>query len=292
MPPGARIVRDRAHALRVSVPPDWQRSRSNLIPRMAGPGSILTVATFAARARTHRTCGDWPDMPQAPVGPHDALLHVEEEIDAQPGRLPARPRRFKLFQQLRRPGTNDRFSVFPWRCLNRVGIVGLRTWFRAHGRLVHVTAIAGERTSRRLRRELLGILESLSFGPPAPVEVSVRPSVGDPTTRFRLEFVSTHRAGGRGRPNQDYRREQSYWAAVHGPQRIACVIENEARFSNGPAGARLHAVLDPSRTKGGRWCRGLFTGIVTYRDGICAPDGGSCDRMYTRRAGRFSFTVR
>jgi hypothetical protein len=176
-------------------------------------------------------------------------------------------------------------SVFPWRCLNRPGIVGLRVSFRAHGRWLHLTAIAGERTSRRRRRELLGVGESLRFGPPAPVPVRIQPPSGHPKTRFRLELVATHRSGRRGR------RERGYWAAVHGPHRFACVIENDTWFSDGGPGARLRAVLDPSRTKGRRWCLGRFRGVVRYRDAICRRRG-PCDRVYMRTAGHFRFTVR
>lgn len=211
VPDDARIVDDRAHALSVALPPGWIRSRESLLPGLALPeSSILTIATFPAHAAPHRACGDWPDMPQVAIGPRDALLHVEEELDAQPGSQPRRPRRLRLQEQLRIPRLNEPVSsVFPWRCLNRPGIVGLRTSFRAHGRLLHLTAVAGERTSTRRRRELLGVLASLRFGPPAPVAV---------------------------------RRERGYWAVVHGPLRSACVIENDAWFSDGPPGARVRAV--------------------------------------------------
>jgi hypothetical protein len=53
----------------------------------------------------------------------------------------------------------------------------------------------------------------------------------------------------------------------------------------------LRTTLDPRRTKGGRWCRGRFAGVVRYRDSICARDG-RCERTYTRIAGHFAFTVR
>ncbi|MEA2364976.1 MAG: hypothetical protein QOI32_488 [Thermoleophilaceae bacterium] len=105
-------------------------------------------------------------------------------------------------------------------------------------------------------------------------------------TRFRLELVSSHPSGRLGR------RERGYWASVHGPEKIACVIENDAWFSAGRPGTRLHAVLDPTRTKGQRWCRGRFTGRVRYRDAICRRGADHCDRVYVRRAGRFSFSVR
>ena len=225
-------------------------------------------------------------MPQVAVGPRDALLHVGEELDAYPGTKPDRPRRFRLLEQARRPAMDEPVrSVFPWRCLNRTGIAGFYESFRAHGRWLHVTAIAGERTSRRRRRELLGVADSVRVGPTPPVAVRVEPATGGPRTRFRLELVSTHRTG----PG---RRERDYWAAVHGPGRTACVIQREAWFSHGRPGARLRATLDPRRTEGNRWCRGRFHGIVRYRDAICFRRNQPCERVYIRRAGRFSFTVR
>jgi hypothetical protein len=280
----AQAVRDRAHAVRFSLPPGWIRGRESLTPKLAPPGSnLLAVASFPPRAQPRRACGDWPDMPQAPIGPRDALLHVEEELDAQPGTKPSRPRELRLLEQLRIPHPDERVrSVFPWRCLNRRGIAGFRESFRAHGRLLHVTAIAGERSSRIRRRELLGVAESLRFGPTPPVPVRVAPATGGPHTRFRLELKSTHRTGRHGWQERDYR------ASVHGPRRFACVIETDAWFSHGPPGAVLHAELDPSR--GNRWCRGRFSGVVRYRDAICSRP--ECERVYLRRAGSFSFTVR
>ncbi len=169
-PADARIVRDREHGLRVAVPLGWRVSHRDLTPRMGEGGTILTVATFDPGARVRRGCGWPPDLPQTPIGSRDALLHVEEQLGIRPWHLPRRPRRFELWKQLRRPGVDERVrSVFPWRCLNRTDIVGFWTTFRPHGRLVHVTAVAGEHTGTRLRRELLGIAESLRFGPTPPV---------------------------------------------------------------------------------------------------------------------------
>jgi hypothetical protein len=263
------VFRDPAHALRVTVPPDWMRGRESLTPRLGrSEASILGVATFDPKPRRGAGCG--LGLPELRVGPADALVHVQEELDAQPGTLPRRPRSFRLGQSL---------------CRHRAEMAGLRATFRAHGRLLHVAALAGERAGAARRRELLGIVRSLRVGPVPPVKVGVRPVSGGPRTRFRLAIVATHRSGRRGR------RERGYFAVVRGPRRVACVVENDARFSDGPPAARVRAVLDPSRTKGGRWCRGRFNGVVRYRDAICRYRG-PCDRVYVRRAGRFSFTVR
>jgi hypothetical protein len=274
--PGARIMRDSAHALRVAVPPGWRRSRQRVTPRLAPTeSSILVLTTFPVRVLGRHACTDSPGMPQVRIGAREALIHVQELLDAQPGTKPRRPQVLRLRKQLRGPR----------RCASRPGIVGLRSWFRAHGRLIQVTAVAGERTSTRRRRELLGILESLRFGPPAPVAVSVHPPSGNSATRFRVALVSTHRSGRRGR------RVRNYWAEVEGSGGIACVVETEAWFSSGPPGARLHAELDPTRTKGGRWCPGPVDGVVRYRDGFCGRPG-RCWGVHTRVAGRFRFVVR
>jgi hypothetical protein len=284
-PASAGLVRDRRHAVQVAVPPGWQRSHPTLTPRMAEGGTILTVATFDPSARLRRGCGWPPDLPQTPIGGRDALLHVEEQLVVRPWHLPRRPGRFELWKQLRRPGVDERVrSVFPWRCLNRPGIAGFWTTFRPHGRLVHVTAVAGEHTGTRLRRELLGIAESLRFGPTPPVHVAVHPPVAGPRTPVRVEIVSPVGTGRRGRRERDYR------AAVRGPLRWACGIENEAPFSRGPPGSHLRAVLDPIHAKGGHWCRGSFSGVVRYRDATCGRE--RCHDVHIRRAGSFSFTVR
>ncbi len=269
---GVRDIRDRSRALRVTLPPGWHRSRANVVPRVADPHLILTLATFRPSVTRRPICGSRPDVPHVRLGADDVLLIVTEELSAQPGNLPRRPRRFAV-------------GDAPWPCLSRRGVVGLRSSFRAHGRLIEVKAAAGARTTERQRRVLLGVAESLRFGPTPPVAVSVRPLGGRPGTRFELSLRSTHPTGRRGR------RERSYWAAVHGPLKTACVIQNEAWFSYGPPGRTLRAVLDPRRTKGGRWCRGRFRGVVRYRDAIC-PAATRCERVYIRRAGRFGFTVR
>jgi hypothetical protein len=171
VPADARVVRDPARAVRVRLPPGWQTFGGNLTPRLAASyPAIFIASTFDPGARARRGCGSAPDLPQTPIGPHDALVHLQEELDAFPNKLPRRPRRLELREQqrlLRRHELGR--NVFPWRCLNRPGIVGLRTWFRAHGRLIYLTAVAGESTGTRRRRELLGIAQDIRIGrtPPA-----------------------------------------------------------------------------------------------------------------------------
>jgi hypothetical protein len=230
-------------------------------------------------------------MPQVDVGPREALVHIHEDLDAQPGRLPLQPRRFRLLQQVRRPSLNEPVrSVFPWRCLNRPGIVGLRVSFRAHGRLLYLTAVAGERSSKLRRRQLLGLIQGLRFRPPR-VPVHVRPNSGRPRTVFRLEIVAGKRSARQGR------RQRLYSAEVQGPLRSACVIQHATTFGYAPPGARLQARLDPSHTKGNKWCRGRFRGVIKYHDGFVCPPRRTC-RPPTdfptedRTVARFGFRVR
>jgi len=142
--------------------------------------------------------------------------------------------------------------------------------------LVVTLAVADDETTREARLA--------QHSAPPPVRVAVHPRVGRPWTLFRLELVSSQRTGRQGQ------RERDYQAAVRGPLRWACVIENEAPFSRGPPGSHLHAVLDPIHANGSHWCRGSFSGVVRYRDAICGSE--RCHDVHIQRAGSFSFTVR
>ena len=106
--PNMRVVKDRAHALRVAVPRGWYLGRVSLTPTLAPPASILAAATFPPRADRRRACGLWPDMPQVEIGPKDALVHVGEELDAQPGRLPLRPAASGCWSRCAGPGSTNR----------------------------------------------------------------------------------------------------------------------------------------------------------------------------------------
>jgi hypothetical protein len=64
----------------------------------------------------------------------------------------------------RPPGT----QVFPYTCLNRIGIVGTWNQFGDQGRALSVMAVVGEATSSTTRSHTLGVLNSLEFTPGRP----------------------------------------------------------------------------------------------------------------------------
>ncbi len=90
MPRDAEVVREPELGYRVSLPAGWEQVRADLTPRLAPEGgTILAVATFRPRGGT---CGPEPDLPDTAIPPRGTLLLVQEELDAQPGNLPRRPR--------------------------------------------------------------------------------------------------------------------------------------------------------------------------------------------------------
>ena len=168
LPAGSVEYTDRRHDLRVSVPPGWHRARRTIAPRLAKPADILAVGNFLPRAEPEQACTSAPDSPQLRVGPRDALVFVTQERHPQAQSGLRQPTRFRLEKQIRPVGRGgpDRRpgQVFPWACLNRVGISGLWKPFWADGRVFYVTAIVGEAATRALREETLGVLESIEFG--------------------------------------------------------------------------------------------------------------------------------
>ncbi len=149
-------------------PPSWGYGRDDLTPRLARPGTILAVGNFPLR-RNARACSGDPGQPDIQIGRKDALVIVQEDREARAESGPARPSTFRLMKQLRPtdgrpPGT----QVFPYTCLNRVGIVG--TWypFGDQGRALSVTAVVGESASPATRSHTLGVLNSLEFAPATP----------------------------------------------------------------------------------------------------------------------------
>jgi hypothetical protein len=161
----AITYRDRKHRLRVTYPSGWHRARANLIPRMAPPGGILAVGSSPLRREPRAACSGEPNQPEIEVGPQDALVLVYEEGGARADLAPTRPRRFRLRKQLRPADPRDLRGgqLFPWTCLNRVGIVGLWTFFGEQRRVFYLTAVVGESASPLLRSQTLAVLNSLRF---------------------------------------------------------------------------------------------------------------------------------
>ena len=165
VPRNGIVYHDPKHRLRVTYPPSWHRARATLLPRMAEPGGILAVGSFPLRREPRAACSGEPNQPEVEVGPNDALVLVEEDGQGRADLAPTRPRRFRLRKQLRPvdPGDARGRQVFPWSCLNRVGIVGLWIFFGEQRRVFYVTAVVGESASSLIRSQTLAVLNSLRF---------------------------------------------------------------------------------------------------------------------------------
>lgn len=160
---------DPEHRVRITFPAKWHRARQSLTPRLKEPGGILAVGSNPLSPEPKKACSAAADLPQVELGRTDALVHVGLQAGAGVDGAPNRPRPFELLKQVR-PVQSDRPAsgqVFPWTCLDRVGIAGLWTVFRADRRVFYVTAVVGEGAPGSTRREVLGVLESLKFGPSA-----------------------------------------------------------------------------------------------------------------------------
>jgi len=168
LPESAVRHREPEHDLSVSYPPDWHRARATMLPDLAKPADVLAVGNFPLRARRGQTCTRAPDSPQLRVGRGQALVLVTEDGNPQPPSGRGQPHRYRLLTQVRPPGRggpdNRPGQVLPWRCLNRVGISGLWEVFAEDGRAFYVTILIGEGASAGLRRQALGVLESLEIG--------------------------------------------------------------------------------------------------------------------------------
>lgn len=166
LPARTTTYKDRVHRVSITFPANWHRATESLTPRLKKPGGILAVGTSPLRPAPGQACSREPNLPQVAVGPEEALVHLEVQPDEPASPSAIRPPRFRLLEQVR-PVEPDRPAagqVFPWGCLDRVGIAGLWTFFGADGRVFYVTAVAGEDTSERLRRTMLGVLDGLRFG--------------------------------------------------------------------------------------------------------------------------------
>lgn len=154
---------DPEHRLRVRYPANWERARQTLTPRLKHDGGIA-VGTVSFPPQSGQACSARPDLPQVEVGANDALVHMQ--IQPIKGAVAQKESpRFQLLEQVR-PVEPDRPAsgqVFPWGCLNRVGIAGVRTFFGFEGGVAYVTAVVGEDAPDSTRREALGVLESLRF---------------------------------------------------------------------------------------------------------------------------------
>ena len=95
------------------------------------------------------------------------------------------------------------------------------------------------------------------------------------------------------------RTRRAYVAEAHAVRGASgCVNNRDRAFPARPAGARVHAALDPARGEGGPegWCRGVFRGTVTYTEAFACPPLAPAIRRTASDAtllvARFFFRVR
>lgn len=165
LPADAVTYTDTKQQVELTFPADWHRAKESLTPRRGGPGGSVAVGSTPLHPGPDKACSRAYDLPQVELGPTAALVHIDIRPGEDPSAAPKWPRRFHLLKQVRpvdpeRPGAGQ---VFPWTCLNRVGVAGLWGYFRADGRVFYVTAVAGKATSKKTRSEVLGVLYSVEF---------------------------------------------------------------------------------------------------------------------------------
>jgi hypothetical protein len=125
-----------------------------------------------------------------------------------------------------------------------------------------------------------------------PVRVKVSPRRGHRLTTFRIRFRPREFVGVRARARISY--QASLFDRTN-PNGLGCIVD-----TGGPAvpiHGRLEVTLDPRRQKGGIWCRGRFSGALTYYRGFACPDVGVCrpPKDFPRRSrnvARLAFVVR
>ena len=127
----------------------------------------------------------------------------------------------------------------------------------------------------------------------APMRVTLARPEGGRHDRFAAAITTRRTTGVRG-------TRSHYTVAAAGVKaRPGCVNNRDRRFSDGPAGTRVRAELDPARGEGGPegWCPGRYRGTVTYFEGFACPAKGTCHvpagfPTRTQVVARFGFRVR
>ena len=170
LPAEAVVHSDPKDGVKMTVPAQWNTTRRSLTPMLGngtGGGRAGSVAAGTVRLRPDRgmACSDSPAQPQVEIGPTDALVHVGVQPNQNSAGGDGRPRPFRLLEQVRpvEPERPRSGQVFPWNCLDRVGISGIYTFFGADRRVFYVTAVVGEEAPDSTRSEVLGVLESLEL---------------------------------------------------------------------------------------------------------------------------------
>lgn len=156
---GWTTYHDERRGYTATFPSDWHRAREKLA-NLSEPREILSLGTYPLRHRASARC----PVPMCPVpaldglGPTDVLVSVQESSgDGATGAARRRPMR------LPRAGLRTPPGAIPcWRGrVRRMAFHG----FSDAGRNFYVFVAVGTRVSRRTRRELQRVLDSLRFDP-------------------------------------------------------------------------------------------------------------------------------
>jgi hypothetical protein len=121
-----------------------------------------------------------------------------------------------------------------------------------------------------------------------PVKARLVPAVGGVHTVFRIRFRAREPVGRRGDARLGYSAR-----LMNLPGGSGCIVDTGGFFEP----RRRAIVLDPRAQKGGLWCRGRFSGRITYYRDYACPARGTCHvpRGFPRRhrtVARVSFRVR
>lgn len=143
-------------------------------------------------------------------------------------------------------------------------------------------------------RRALVILGALTIAPAAFAATSfghghvrIDPATGSPTRTLKVGFTTPERTGVQG----SIARHDLLSASVSG-QHTGCIDSFSVSTPDGPAGARIHLSLRPSRL-GGRWCVGTYSGQIQEIQTAVCPHGELCPTYVLVRGtvGRFKFRI-
>jgi hypothetical protein len=156
--PGWTEYQSAERGFSVEYPASWQRAAFPMFPRIINPRSILAVSTFAIpRGAGKRECGIVPSQVRDRVGAAGAAVLLTEFYGPSAKllrRSQPRPQAFHLDRShlQREPGPSKEWLFN----------------FKERDRMLTAAVVLGAHASPRLRRDVVGILDSLRFDPRAP----------------------------------------------------------------------------------------------------------------------------
>lgn len=120
------------------------------------------------------------------------------------------------------------------------------------------------------------------------VGASVSPGQGNPRTTLKVSFTSSHDTGIRGMSQSDY----SVYVSRDGGDQRGCGSSQYASAGDVKAGTNVKVRLRPPA---GGWCRGNYTGEISYTTGPYCEDYTKRCPMFPsqyRTVGHFTFRVK